>query len=140
VSALPYSITDIQIANVHADPRNNLRLNGTFALVESFDYEAKIWRSFRDDADWSLVYEWKRTSSALGTSEVEIRWETMWETNAWRGNEAAEVHGDLLLSRSRSTGKDLKGLYRLRYYGDAKAFGGGITAFEGISGEFRIIA
>ncbi|KAK4556568.1 hypothetical protein LTR86_006139 [Recurvomyces mirabilis] len=126
---------------VGANPRNDLRLEGTFAAVERFDFEAKVWRRVRSDEDWSLVYEWKRTSSALGTSEVKISWEMGWETGAWRGGieqtqEDDEQHGGLVFRRSE---EELRGLYRLRYYGDSKALGGRITAFEGLSGEFRIV-
>ncbi|KAK5127172.1 hypothetical protein LTR85_008533 [Meristemomyces frigidus] len=120
---------------VGANPRNDYRLGGTFAAVEQFDYDRMSWRQVRDDRDWSLVYEWERTSSVLGTSEVTISWETKWETGDWQGSadDRNEEHGDLLVRDS-----ELKGLYRLRYYGDSKALGGSITAFEGVSGEFRI--
>ncbi|KAK4539444.1 hypothetical protein LTR36_010921 [Oleoguttula mirabilis] len=124
----------ISASFVGANPRNDFRLGGTFAAVEQFDYDGKIWRRVRDDSDWSLVYEWKRTSSVLGTSVVTISWETKWETGDWRGAAAGREHGDLLVRDA-----ELKGLYRLRYYGDAKALGGNITPFEGVSGEFRIV-
>jgi neutral ceramidase len=125
---------------VGANPRNNLRLEGTFAAVERLRPEAaklledgvggedelktreedeltarKVdeWEFVRDDSDWDLVYEWKRTNTMLGTSEVMISWEI---------------------------GEDVeKGKYRLRYYGDAKALGGDISAFEGTSGVFEIV-
>lgn len=119
---------------VGANPRNNFRLGGTFAAVDKFDYATKTWKQIRDDSDWSLVYEWKRTSTILGTSQVTISWETKWETGAWR----PEVE---LTQQQRDTedGRgSLRGLYRIRYNGDARAFGGTITAFEGVSDEFRI--
>jgi len=122
---------------VGANPRNDFRLDGTFAAVDQFSLEDKVWRRVRDDSAWSLVYEWKRTSSITGTSEVTISWETKWETGAWRGRSGDsddESHGDLMAR----DGAELKGLYRLRYYGDAKALGGKITPFEGVSSEFRI--
>ncbi|KAI7371961.1 Neutral/alkaline nonlysosomal ceramidase [Hortaea werneckii] len=146
---------------VGANPRNNLRLDETFAAVEKFDYERTLaWHEVRRDVDWSLVFEWRRTSEVVGTSEVQISWETGWEMGEWRfgageeeegladmGDEGENVHGDLLLTRRREQQRrhwqrqdedDLKGLYRLRYYGDAKAFSGKVTSFEGVSGEFRI--
>ncbi|KAI6885873.1 Neutral/alkaline nonlysosomal ceramidase [Hortaea werneckii] len=146
---------------VGANPRNNLRLDETFAAVEKFDYERTLaWHEVRRDVDWSLVFEWRRTSEVVGTSEVQIKWETGWEMGDWRfgagqeeegladiGDEGENVHGDLLLTRRRQQQRrqrqrkdedDLKGLYRLRYYGDAKAFSGKVTSFEGVSGEFRI--
>lgn len=127
----------IRATFVGANPRNNFRLGGTFAAVEMYNAETSAWEQVKDDGDWDLVYEWKRTSSALGTSEVTISWETKWETGDWRAdsNQKSELpHGDLLV---RDHG--LAGKYRLRYYGDSKALGGKITAFEGTSGEFTIL-
>lgn len=98
---------------VGANPRNNLRLEGTFAAVEHLSHGS--WKSVRDDSDWDLIYRWKRTNTILGTSEVELSWEV---------GEDDGVDG---------------GLYRFRYFGDRKPFGGGeIEAFEGVSGVFRI--
>jgi neutral ceramidase len=121
---------------VGANPRNDFRLEGTFAGVEKYDPDISVWKRVRDDDDWSVVYEWARTSTVLGTSEVTVSWETGWETGAWRegdGRHASE-HGELLMTR----GSELAGRYRLKYYGDARALGGSITPFEGTSGEFEI--
>ncbi|KAH8685995.1 neutral/alkaline nonlysosomal ceramidase-like protein [Tricladium varicosporioides] len=93
-----------------ANPRNNLRLEQTFAMVEKLDETSGIWTMERDDSDWGLIFNWKRTNEILGHSEVEIVWETEHTAQA--------------------------GQYRLRYYGDSKAVGGQITAFEGTSGVF----
>lgn len=100
---------------VGANPRNNLNPEGTFAAVEKLVGPRdghKHWWGVRDDSDWALVYEWKRTSTVLATSEVTLTWETSVE--------------------------DEEGLYRLRYYGDAKGLGGTITAFKGVSREFTL--
>jgi len=120
---------------IGANPRNNFRLGATFAAVEKLREGSGVWEQIRDDEDWSVVYQWKRTSTTLGTSEVTISWETKWETGAWRdeNSDSTEVHGELLHRDS-----PLQGRYRLRYYGDAKSLGGGITPFEGISAEFTI--
>jgi neutral ceramidase len=124
---------------VGANPRNDFRLGGTFAAVEKYDADTSVWAQVRDDEDWSLVFEWTRTSTVLGTSEVTISWETEWETEAWKevGDSSAlqdDPHGELM---TRSG--DLAGRYRLKYYGDAKGLGGGLTAFEGVSGEFELL-
>ncbi|KAK8116016.1 Neutral ceramidase 2 [Apiospora sp. TS-2023a] len=96
---------------VGANPRNNLRLEGTFAAIEKQDGNG--WVQVRDDSDWDLVYTWTRTDWFLGYSNVVISWET--GLNAEPGT------------------------YRTRYFGDSKALlGGGITAFEGASGTFTI--
>jgi neutral ceramidase len=105
---------------VGANPRNNLRLERTFSAVERLDIAAADagnaeaqWTVVRDDSDWGLVYNWRRTSEWMGTSEVEI----VWETEDW-----AEP-----------------GVYRLHYYGDKKNLGGSIEAFEGTSSEFTLV-
>lgn len=93
-----------------ANPRNNLRLEETFAAVEqSVDGE---WKQVLDDDDWFLVYTWRRTNWLLGYSEVDITWETA-------GNAEA-------------------GTYRVRYYGDAKGLTGNISSFNGTSNSFKL--
>ncbi|GME28464.1 Neutral alkaline nonlysosomal ceramidase [Neofusicoccum parvum] len=106
-----YSAGDVVTATfVGANPRNNFRLEGTFAAIEQQDGDT--WTQVIDDSDWEIVYEWKRVSTVLGTSQVTITWETSESTAA--------------------------GTYRVRYYGDSKAVGGAITAFNGTSGTFTI--
>lgn len=105
---------------VGANPRNNLRLGQTYAAVEKMTMGREgrqVWNKVRDDADWSLVFRWERTSEILATSEVEISWETDREV----------------------TGTVERGVYRLRYYGDWKSLRGTITAFEGVSGPFTLV-
>jgi neutral ceramidase len=115
----------VRVVFVGANPRNNLRLEGTFAAVERLGVvngreevdegaEAKLpWTRVRDDGDWSLVYHWRRVNDFMGTSEVEI----VWETEGWA----------------------LPGVYRIRYYADAKSLNGEITAFEGVSSAFTLV-
>ncbi|KAK6064140.1 neutral/alkaline non-lysosomal ceramidase [Seiridium cupressi] len=96
---------------VGANPRNNLRLEGTYAAVEKQD--GTTWTQVRDDSDWSLVYTWNRTNTVLGYSDVTISWETESTADA--------------------------GTYRTKYYGDWKnLIGGTITAFEGTSDTFTL--
>ncbi|CAN8105986.1 unnamed protein product [Discula destructiva] len=109
----------ITAAFVGANPRNDLRLEQTYAAVEWWDLKADAWRTVRTDADWSLVFRWRRTSGLLGTSEVKITWET-----------DREVDGAWGLQRG--------GLYRLRYFGDWKKLGGEITPFEAASAPFTL--
>ncbi|KAI0206871.1 Neutral/alkaline nonlysosomal ceramidase [Astrocystis sublimbata] len=110
----------VTVKFVGANPRNNLRLEGSYAVVEKLvasPRESRVpnwWRAVRDDADWHLVFRWRRVSELLGTSEVAITWET---TDPW-----AEA-----------------GWYRIRYFGDAKSLGGNIAGFEGLSGEFELL-
>ncbi|KAI1190826.1 neutral/alkaline non-lysosomal ceramidase [Nemania serpens] len=98
---------------VGANPRNNLRLEGTFAAIEQLKTDGSTWTQVRDDTDWSLVYTWNRTNSVLGYSDVTITWET---------------------------GLDAEpGTYRIKYYGDSKALlTGNISAFTGTSNSFKL--
>lgn len=97
-----------------ANPRNNLRLEGTFAAVEQLGSDGTTWTQVRDDFDWHLVFTWERTNTILGYSQVIISWET--ETYATAGT------------------------YRIRYYGDWKnGIGGAITAFNGTSNTFELV-
>ncbi|KAL1592181.1 hypothetical protein SLS59_009837 [Nothophoma quercina] len=108
-----YSTGDaVQVVFVGANPRNNLRLEGTFTSIEQ--YVDGAWKQIRNDKDWEVLYEWKRVNGLTGTSDVTITWDTTF-------------------SRPDA------GTYRIRYFGDSKAVGGKITAFEGSSGEFRIV-
>lgn len=93
-----------------ANPRNNLRLEGTYAAVEQ--YISGTWTQVRDDADWSLVYTWYRDDGLTGTSHVVISWES--ETTAAAGT------------------------YRIKYYGDSKSLLGTISAFTGTSNNFTL--
>ncbi|KAF7554021.1 hypothetical protein G7Z17_g3226 [Cylindrodendrum hubeiense] len=104
-----YSLGDVvKVTFRAANPRNNLRLEGTFAAIEQkIDGE---WTEVRDDADWFLVYTWRRTNWLLGYSEVDITWET--------------------------SGNAAKGTFRVKYYGDSKNILGSISAFTGTSQEF----
>ncbi|KAL2172144.1 hypothetical protein VTG60DRAFT_145 [Thermothelomyces hinnuleus] len=95
-----------------ANPRNNLRLEGTFAAVEKLGDDGKTWTQVLSDYDWRLVYTWKRTNFMLGYSEVTIDWET--------------------------DEQDAPGTYRIKYYGDSKPLIGSIKAFTGTSNSFTL--
>ena len=102
-----------RVTFVGANPRNDLRLERTYAAVEKQD-KGGFWETVRDDTDWSLIFEWKRASTILGTSEVTITWEI--EPDVEVGN-----------------------IYRIRYFGASKTvLGGDIVQFEGVSGKFHI--
>lgn len=110
----------IKATFVGANPRNNLRLEETYAAVEKLSLTPdgkQVWNKVRDDSDWSLLFTWKRLSDIFATSEVQVTWETDRE--------------DLGTLQS--------GVYRLRYFGDWKSLGGTITPFNGTSGPFTLI-
>ncbi|PUU83950.1 Neutral/alkaline nonlysosomal ceramidase [Tuber borchii] len=112
VASTPYSGGSlVKVVFVGANPRNNLRLDGTYAAVERNN--GGTWSRVRDDTDWNLVYQWKRTEGLSGQSEVTISWTVEQGTPA--------------------------GQYRIKYYGDSKGpFTGKIAPFEGTSGTFNI--
>jgi neutral ceramidase len=95
-----------------ANPRNNLRLEGTFTSIEKQNGDG-TWTQVKNDNDWEVVYEWKRVNGLTGTSEVTITWDT-------------GITGPAA------------GTYRVKYYGDAKAIGGKISSFEGTSVAFAL--
>ncbi|OAA42144.1 Neutral/alkaline nonlysosomal ceramidase [Metarhizium rileyi] len=98
---------------VGANPRNNLRLEQTYAAVEYRPSANSPWQQVRDDSDWTLSFHWRRTSKILGLSEVDIRWEI--EDDAPAGE------------------------YRLRYYGDSKSIRGRLSTIHGVSSAFSVV-
>ncbi|GAB0136499.1 hypothetical protein EsDP_00004799 [Epichloe bromicola] len=98
---------------VGANPRNNLRLEQTYAAVEYRPPGETKWQQVRDDSDWGLTFHWRRGSKLLGTSEVDIKW----EVEEWAP----------------------RGEYRLRYYGDSKSIQGQLTTIEGTSSTFSVV-
>ncbi|KAJ7815949.1 Neutral/alkaline nonlysosomal ceramidase [Mycena olivaceomarginata] len=111
VAKTAYKAGDTVIAQfVGANPRNNLRLEGTFLSVDHL--AGSVWTPVRSDSHPSTIYQWTRASTILGTSNVNISWTIEPNTPA--------------------------GTYRLRYFGDSKPLIGSISAFTGTSGNFTI--
>lgn len=112
-TAVSYRPGDIAHATfVGANPRNDLRLEGTYAAVEKY-VKPGVWIPHKDDRDWSLIFAWRRTSSVLATSEVTLTWEIEPDTE--------------------------EAIYRLRYFGASKTpVTGAIEEFEGASRVFRV--
>jgi len=96
---------------VGANPRNNLRLGGTFLTVDVLN--GTTWKTVRTDAHPSTTYQWLRTSTILGTSSVTVNWTVEAGTPS--------------------------GTYRLTYNGDSKTpITGSINTFLGISSNFTV--
>ncbi|KAI9045794.1 neutral/alkaline ceramidase [Aspergillus affinis] len=106
---------------VGANPRNNLHLESTFAAVERQKSGTSTWEVVRNDHDWSLVYQWERTNTVLGYSEVTLQW---------------HIEDDFYDVGNPSPLQD--GTYRLHYYGDSKSIDGKISSFEGIGHPFKV--
>ncbi|TFK19427.1 ceramidase [Coprinopsis marcescibilis] len=112
VNSTPYRAGDKVAAQfVGANPRNNLRLEGTFLTVDRL--VAGQWRTVRSDSHPSTIFEWVRTNTVLGFSTVTISWTIETGTPA--------------------------GTYRLSYFGNSKPLIGSISSFSGVSGSFTIV-
>ncbi|KAF7324309.1 Neutral/alkaline nonlysosomal ceramidase [Mycena venus] len=111
VAKTAYTAGDTVFAQfVGANPRNNLRLEGTFLNVDHL--AGNVWTPVRSDSHPSTIYQWTRVSTILGTSNVNISWTIEPNTPA--------------------------GTYRLRYFGDSKPLIGSISAFTGTSSNFTV--
>ncbi|KAF8840456.1 Neutral/alkaline nonlysosomal ceramidase [Paxillus ammoniavirescens] len=111
VNSTPYSAGDtVAVRFIGANPRNNLRLEGTFFTVNQLIDGA--WTTVRTDSHPSTIYQWDRTNTLLGTSTIDIRWTIEDATPA--------------------------GTYQITYYGDAKQLIGGIKSFTGASSPFTV--
>ncbi|KAB5592796.1 hypothetical protein CTheo_3780 [Ceratobasidium theobromae] len=95
-----------------ANPRNNLRLEGTFLTIDCLVNGA--WTTRRTDSHPSTKFRWTRTNTVLGHSTVQIEWVIEPNTPA--------------------------GTYRITYYGDSKPLIGSISSFTGRSNNFTITA
>lgn len=118
-----------------ANPRNNLRLEGTYAAVEKKGSDGR-WFVERDDADWESTISVEKGGWVLGEParlHSLGRLKKM-RTVSWSWNTiliVADMYTDL---------SDTAGTYRFRYYGDAKQpFTGEIKAFVGTSNTFTIV-
>lgn len=100
---------DVSATFVGANPRNNFRLDGTYAAVQNTATSETI----STDMDWDLLYEWAQTNVVTGESHVNLTWTVPDGTPA--------------------------GTYRFVYNGDSKApISGAISSFTGMSGTFNV--
>ncbi|KIM36782.1 hypothetical protein M413DRAFT_20430 [Hebeloma cylindrosporum] len=110
-TSAPYHAGDTVSAQfAGANPRNNLRLEGTFLTVDQL--VSGQWKTVRTDSHPSTVYKWVRTNLILGMSQVTLSWTIENGTPA--------------------------GTYRLSYYGDSKPLIGSISSFTGTSSSFTV--
>jgi neutral ceramidase len=107
---------------VGANPRNNLHQESTYAAVER-QTDSGSWEVVRNDRDWNLVFNWMRTNTVLGYSEVTLQWQI--ENDYYGVDDPNPVQS---------------GTYRMHYYGDYKNVLGQISSFEGIGGTFTVKA
>jgi len=92
-----------------AHPKNNLRQNDTFLLVER--KESNQWVKIADDANLSTIYHWRRSGASY--SHVIISWKIPHGTKA--------------------------GKYRIHHFGDYKnGWNGKIYPYEGVTKSFFV--
>ncbi|PVD38057.1 hypothetical protein C0Q70_00667 [Pomacea canaliculata] len=101
----------VQVRFVSANPRNDLRLNGTFLTVEQ-KQESGSWRVIFTDRDWETRYQWINDNLLLGESDAIIRWD---------------------IPEGQTPGT-----YRIRHFGTSKSIFGSLTSFEGSSSLFMV--
>ncbi|KIK60282.1 hypothetical protein GYMLUDRAFT_43572 [Collybiopsis luxurians FD-317 M1] len=112
VSSTPYEAGQTVFATfVGANPRNNLRLEGTFLSIDRL--VSGQWQMFKSDSHPSTTYSWVQTSTILGNSQVNITWTIESGTPS--------------------------GTYRIRYFGDSKPLIGSISSFTGQSSNFTVL-
>ncbi|KAJ7290538.1 Neutral/alkaline nonlysosomal ceramidase [Mycena rebaudengoi] len=111
-TTVPYRAGDtVAVRFIGANPRNNLRLEGTFLSVDQLVFNK--WQSVRSDSHPSTIYRWTRESTVLGTSVVDISWTIEQGTSA--------------------------GTFRISYFGDSKPLIGAISPFMGTSSNFTVL-
>ena len=93
--------------------RNDLRQEESYAIVQQQGSDGQ-WTTVRDDTDWELLFNWQRTNTLLGNSEVTLSWDTSFSA--------------------------MLGTYRIEYFGAAKkAFTGSIEQIQGTSSTFNVV-
>jgi neutral ceramidase len=85
-----------------ANPRNNLRLEGTFLTVDFLTYDKGVWKTLYVDGDWCTQFVWKGGLSQFEESFAEIYWEIPTDTE--------------------------QGLYRVCHYGTRKTVWGTVES------------
>lgn len=97
-----------------ANPRNNLRTEGTFLAVDQQLLNGS-WTPYLTDRDYNTWLSWSKWSKTSPFSTALVAWDI-------------DVHTP-------------PGRYRLRHFGTSKSFWGGrLTDFEGASSAFHVEA
>ncbi|CAN1275665.1 Neutral ceramidase 2 [Linum perenne] len=96
-----------------ACPRNDLKTEGTFALVEYLQKKSSTWVPVYDDDDFCLRFKWSRPAKLSAESYATIE---------WRIPESAG-----------------SGVYRISHFGAAKSLLGSISHFSGSSSAFVVL-
>lgn len=137
----------ISASFVGANPRNNLRLERNYAVVEKLVAPPPPMNSVADAGSASSGDdEDLRTELLVRTQEEGRQWEVVRDDSDWHlvfsWRRTSELLGTSEVLITWETGADPwaePGRYRFRYFGDAKSLAGEITEFEGVSGEFELV-
>lgn len=105
--------SEVIVRFVSANPRNNLKTNGTFLTVSQKDNNGK-WHAVFTDSHWETQFQWIRTSTLFGESEAVIKW-------AIPSGQAP-------------------GTYKITHFGTSKTITATLTDFSGDSREFQVVA
>lgn len=103
--------TTVRSSFTAANPRNNLRHEGTYFTVEFKSNDT--WTVVRTDANWNTKFHWRRTNTVFGYSEIDFFWNI-------------ESHTE-------------PGIYRINHYGSYKPLFTGPVEYEGTTMEFEIV-
>ena len=104
----------VQVEFRSANPRNNLRTEGTFLAVQRLDNDGISWIDTATDGNWETRFEWNRPSELSGESFATIVWDVPPETQI--------------------------GTYRIQHYNSHKSILGKITEFSGTSNTFKVVS
>ncbi|KAG9510793.1 Neutral ceramidase, partial [Fragariocoptes setiger] len=102
----------VRAAFVSGHPRNDLRQEDTFMLVERFDNATQSWLPIASDASWDTKFIWQRTNSLMGESRATLEWNIPHDCR--------------------------DGTYRFRYFGSSKNLMQQIKPYEGVSSSFLV--
>lgn len=134
---------------VGANPRNNLRMEQSYATVErlvvSDDDKTELRAAKQRRKGEKRGSGSGRTLVKREEEEEEEKWLAVRDDNDWhlvfRWRRTSELlaTSEVTVTWETETWTE-PGVYRIRYFGDSKSLGGAITPFEGVSGEFTVTA
>ncbi|KAK8088074.1 hypothetical protein PG997_003035 [Apiospora hydei] len=138
--------SDATVVFVGANPRNNLRLEQSYATVERLVTSGDDDATSDDDKTELRAKQTKKRGEGSSPLEgEEKKWIAVRDDNDWhlvfRWRRTSELlaTSEVTITWEMETETE-PGIYRIRYYGDSKSLRGRITPFEGVSREFTVTA
>ena len=96
-----------------ANPRNNLRTEGTYLAIQRLANDGVAWIDVATDGNWETQFHWHRPSALSGVSFATIMWDIPEGTKP--------------------------GTYRIQHYNAHKNVLGKITEFVGTTNTFQVV-